>query len=255
MPSFMNSTWTHLKEEFSGWRAAEVAWFLFCEISMISLSLWWKDDTAGIIAAAAGIAYTVFAGKGKTACCLFGMVNTPIYAFLAWKNAYYGDMALNIYYFAMMFPLFASWRRNPAAAGHGVKRTKLSGCDRIKWSAFCVLSILLTWLILEKLEGARPLCDAITNVLSVAALALTVKRCVEQWALWITVNLTETFMWFKVWKETGTSVSLLLMWILFLANGIYLWRIWLKDAKDQDHCNGRNGAIGNPHSMPSMAIE
>ena len=68
----MNSTWTHLKEEFSGWRAAEVAWFLFCEISMISLSLWWKDDTAGIIAAAAGIAYTVFAGKGKTACCLFG---------------------------------------------------------------------------------------------------------------------------------------------------------------------------------------
>jgi nicotinamide mononucleotide transporter len=58
---------------------------------------------------------------------------------------------------------------------------------------------------------------------------LTVRRMVEQWMMWIAVDAIEVFMWWKVWAESGNSVALLLMWLLFLVNGIYLRRMWLKD--------------------------
>jgi nicotinamide mononucleotide transporter len=57
-------------------------------------------------------------------------------------------------------------------------------------------------------------------------MVLTVRRCIEQWIMWIAVDLIEVFMWWRVWTETGNSVSVLLMWLLFLANGFYLWRLW-----------------------------
>jgi Na+/melibiose symporter-like transporter len=68
------------------------------------------------------------------------------------------------------------------------------------------------WLLLSFVGGKRPLCDAFTNVLSVAAMILTVRRMVEQWMMWIAVDAIEVFMWWKVWAESGNSVALLLMW-------------------------------------------
>ena len=70
--------------------------------------------------------------------------------------------------------------------------------------------------------------DSLTNVLSVAAMMLTVRRAIEQWILWIVVNALEVYMWFRVWFEGGNNVSILLMWLLFLVNGIYLLRLWVK---------------------------
>ena len=81
---------------------------------------------------------------------------------------------------------------------------------------------------IDALGGERALCDSLTNVLSVAAMALTVKRCIEQWVLWIAVDAIEVFMWWSVHSADGTGISILLMWLLFLANGIYLLRLWMK---------------------------
>lgn len=229
--NFIGKIASFIAAEASGWRSGEIAWFLSSELVTLALSLYWKDSPAGIIAATTGIAYTVFAGKGKISCSLFGAINTPIYAYLAWKSGYYGDMALNIYYFFMMSALVSSWRRHrPSDGVYGIERTRLSRRERFLWAIAVTAGSLALWQILVALDGSRPLCDALTNTLSIAAMILTVKRCVEQWAAWIAVDLIEVFMWFKVYGESGTSVSLLIMWTMFLANGIYLWRVWLRDA-------------------------
>jgi hypothetical protein len=35
-------------------------------------------------------------------------------------------------------------------------------------------------------------------------------------------------MWWKAWCAGEGSVSVLLMWLLFLANGIYLLSLWMR---------------------------
>lgn len=216
-------------DQFRGWRIGEVAWLAFCVGAIAVLSLWSGDAAAGIAAAVTGMLYTVLAGKGKALCFVFGLVNTPLYAYLSYANGYYGDFALNIYYFAMMFPGLASWRRNRAEdTVEGIVRTRLAWRERIALAAVCLAATAALWLVLAWCGGSRPMCDALTDVLSVAAMLLTVRRAIEQWILWIAVDAVEVFMWVKVWLSGGGMVSVLLMWLLFLANGIYMLALWMR---------------------------
>ena len=216
-------------EQFRAWRPTEIAWLVFCLASVLGLSLYWRDSALGITAALTGMLYTVLAGKGKMACFLFGLVNTPLYACVAYSNGFYGDFALNLYYFAMMFPGLLAWGRHQAKTSEeGIVRTRLDLRGRLLLAAGCIAGVLALWGILRLVGGNRPLCDAVTNVLSAAAMLLTVRRAIEEWILWIIVNAVEVFMWGREWLAGGGAVSMLLMWLLFLANGVYLLALWLR---------------------------
>jgi nicotinamide riboside transporter PnuC len=62
-------------------------------------------------------------------------------------------------------------------------------------------------------------------------MVLTVRRAIEEWVLWIAVNAIETVMWYKAYLQGTGPVSILLMWLLFLANGIYLFCLWRRIEK------------------------
>lgn len=218
-----------LAEQFKGWRLQEALWLVFCVSSIIALSLCWGDGALGITAATTGMMYTVLAGKGKVSCFLFGLVNTPIYAYIAFTSGYYGDFALNMYYFAMMVPALSAWMKNSSAnPEEGIKRTCLDAKGRWILAGTCAAAAIPLWCVLTALGGERPFCDSLTNVLSVAAMVLTVRRAIEEWVLWIAVNAVEVFMWYRTWRTGDGPISILLMWLLFLVNGIYLLSLWLR---------------------------
>jgi len=228
----MNTFIRFLIEQFRGWRTTEVLWLAFSISSIIALSVHWGDTAIGMTAAVTGMMYTVLAGKGKPSCFLFGLVNTPLYAWIAFNAGYYGDLSLNIYYFIMMFPGLAAWlRHRSSVAETGIVRTRLSNKGRLQLFAMCIIGILVLWGILYLINGNRPFCDAVTNILSIAAMLLTVRRAIEEWILWIVVNAVEVFMWWKAWCAGEGSISVLLMWLLFLANGIYLLSLWMRMEK------------------------
>lgn len=221
------------RNETRGWRISEIAWLVFCLASILSLSIYWHDSALGIIAGVTGVLYTVLAGKGKISCYLFGLVNAPIYAWLSWQQKYYGDMALNIYYFVMMVPGMICWTKNQEAdRGNGIVKTRLSASSRVVLIVILASASAILWWILHSLGGNRPLCDSLTNMLSIAAMILTVKRCIEQWWMWIAVDAIEVFMWWKVGSEASGGISILLMWLLFLLNGFFLYAIWIRDMRN-----------------------
>lgn len=200
-------------------------------LAIVGISLtWWDADDAlhsslSLVAAVTGVMYTMLAGRGWVACYAFGLVNAPIYAYLSWRWDYYGDMMLNLYYFVMMIPGLVCWRRNQMAEGSGeIVRTRLSGRERWVWTVAIVMATVGLYVILRVIGGNRPLCDSLTNVLSVAAMVLTVKRCIEQWVMWLAVDAIEVFMW---WHTGSSSWSILAMWGLFLIDGTYSFWLWI----------------------------
>ena len=235
----MNTLSRFFVEQFRGWRATEILWLVFSLSSIVILSIHWGDTAMGMTAAATGMMYTILAGKGKPACFLFGMVNTPLYAWIAFKAGYYGDLSLNIYYFIMMFPGIATWLRHRSCVSEaGIVRTRLSSKGRLKLCAMCAIGILALWGILHLINGNRPFFDAVTNILSVAAMLLTVRRAIEEWILWIIVDAVEVLMWWNVWRTGEGHISVLLMWLLFLANGIYLLSLWMRIEKSSGNKAG-----------------
>jgi nicotinamide mononucleotide transporter len=84
------------------------------------------------------------------------------------------------------------------------------------------------------LNGRTPVLDSATTVLSVTAMILTVKRCIEQWVLWTIVNILAIVMWLQVYLENGNSAASLLMWCMALANGIIFFLTWRRELEPED---------------------
>ena len=57
---------------------------------------------------------------------------------------------------------------------------------------------------------------------------LMAKLYMEQWFLWILVNIASIVLWAYALLNGGNEITLLLMWIAYLINAIYGWINWIK---------------------------
>ena len=96
-----------IRNELAGWKAWEAGWLITACVIITILSIYWGDTLMGIISATTGVACVVCTGKGKLSAYIFGMVNTLLYAIIAFKAKFYGEVMLNaLYYFPMQFTEF-----------------------------------------------------------------------------------------------------------------------------------------------------
>ena len=87
-------------------------------------------------------------------------------------------------------------------------------------------------MILKKIGNALPYADAFTNVLSIIAMILMLKRYIEQWAVWILIDIVSIYMWFFI----KSNYNITIMWIAYLINAVYglvNWMILYKKERGQ----------------------
>jgi nicotinamide mononucleotide transporter len=223
------------RNELSGWRPAEIIWLSFCLVSTLGISLYLKDSALGIAASLTGTAYTIIAGKGKISCYLFGVFNTLLYGFVSYQNRLFGEVMLNWgWYLPMMFAGMFFWKRNMNKSTETVYKSFLSIKERAITALLTLAGIAVYAFILHKMGDRSPVLDSTTTILSVTAMILTVKRCIEQWLIWTLVNVLSIWMWLLVYLKEGSSVAILLMWVMALANGIIFFIQWKKDLARQE---------------------
>ena len=73
-----------VKDELSGWKPWEIIWITISTLTILSLSIYTNESLTGIIMAITGVICGVLTGKGKISSYAFGMVNTVLYAYVAY---------------------------------------------------------------------------------------------------------------------------------------------------------------------------
>lgn len=217
-----------LRNEVRGWRVWEVAWLAACCAAIFGLSLYWNEGPLGVVSAVCGVAYVVLAGKGKTSAFVFGVVNVLAYSYISFKARYFGEVTLNLgYYLPTQILGFYCWNREMNVETGETRKRRASR----KEVAFGVVAIGVGTAIygelLRRIGGAAPFVDALTTVASVVAMLATIRRFVEQWSIWLTVNTVTVFMWIRAFvggeENAGTT---LVMWTLYWANAVAMWVKW-----------------------------
>ena len=228
----MNIVKVWLHQEFcSGWQKWEAVYVTVCTMAIAGISVYLEDNMLGIASAVTGTLYTMFAGKGKISCYCFGIFNTIAYGYIARTQTLYGDMILNWFiYLPMMFAGIVMWRHHRDGAGDVIK-TGLTGTERLIWLLAIGAGTLVLGKILQLKGDTQPLLDAATTVLSVSAMILTLKRCIEQWLLWTLVNTLSVVMWLRVYLSSGNSIATLLWWSIMLVTGIIFFIRWHRELK------------------------
>ena len=228
----MNYLVRFVKNEFAGWRCWEFIYVIAATAAIGVIAMILGDTPLGIASAVAGTLYTMFAGKGKISCYIFGIFNTIAYGYISYTRQIYGDMFLNwAIYLPMMFAGIILWNRRRDEQSTIIK-TMLSLKSRMTLVVLNIAAIAALAAVLRRLGGGQPVIDACTTILSVTAMLLTLKRCIEQWLLWTAVNLLSVIMWMRVFLNTGGgSVATLLWWLIMLITGIIFYIQWLRPAR------------------------
>lgn len=221
-----------LKEELKGWKVWEVTWlFVACAVIM-GLSIYWKDTALGIISSTTGVACVVCTGKGKLSAYVFGAVNTLLYAIISYQTKYYGEVILNaLYYFPMQFYGFYVWKKNMNTETHEVKKRRMPKKSLLKLLVVIVIATGIFGTFLKYLGGNLSYVDALSTVVSVVAMVVSIKMYVEQWLLWIIVDIVTVFMWGVAFVNGSDSIATLLMWIVYLGNAVIMYFKWAREAK------------------------
>lgn len=221
-----------IKDELTGWKLWEIAWLAVACAVITALSIYWHDDLMGIVSATTGVACVVCTGKGKLSAYVFGTVNVVLYAIIAYKQKYYGEVMLNaLYYLPLQFYGFAVWKKHMNADTHEVEKKKMSAKWRAVTAGAVITGTAAYGLVLRALGGSLPFVDALSTVVSVVAMYISVKMYAEQWLLWIAVDIVTVVMWAVVFAQGGESIATLLMWIVYLANAVIMYFKWRREAE------------------------
>lgn len=189
------------------------------------------DSPLGIIAGIAGVFSVVLCAKGKVSFYFIGFIQTITYLFLAWQNAFYGEVIENIFYLVTMVWGIFVWKNNMAQNEDGTSNVIAKKFTAMQWILSVIGTLVATiamGAVLEKIGSAQAYTDAATNVMAIFAQLLMVRRYREQWIWWLVIDILCIKMWF-----VAGNWSMVAMYVAWTANCIYGWYNWSKLNKQQ----------------------
>lgn len=221
-----------IKNELAGWKKLEVFWLVLACSVITGLSIYWGDTLMGIVSSTTGVACVVCTGKGKLSAYIFGLINSILYAIIAYKATLYGETMLNaLYYVPMQFVGFYVWSKNINSETNEVSKRHMKNSGRLILLLSILAATYMYGLVLNYLGDAMPFVDSFTTVSSVVAMIVSVKMFAEQWWIWVAVDIFSVYMWWCDFRSGSDNMATLLMWVLYLVNAIIMLVKWEREVK------------------------
>ena len=212
---------------FKDWNLFEKSWLIIFTLVNVAVLIYSKEGILGFTASITGMLSVILVAKGKISNYYFGIINVVIYGFISYNSKYYGEAMLNILYFLPMQIIgFMMWRRNNVNIDESkeVKAERMTAKEIILWSVLSGIAVIVYGIILKKLNNTLPMADSFTTVLSVTAMILMVKRYIEQWIVWIMIDIVAIYMWLFIKSDYNITI----MWTAYLVNAVYGLYNWAK---------------------------
>lgn len=220
---------------FGYWSVYEILWFCtFCGIAAI-VTVLSGEGPFGFTVFLSGVLCVILVAKGNILNYAVGMYNTFGYALLAFQNGLYGEMGLNLFFYVPMNIVgFLMWRKHTDSNNVVIMR-RMAPTSTALTAVVCIAGILAMGFGLSLIpEQNTPYIDATTNMLSIIATILMIRRFREQWFAYIVLNIFTVLMWFlRTMDGSPDGVMMIVLWSAYLVNAVYGLIIWTRGAKAQ----------------------
>lgn len=201
------------------------------------------------IGALMGVVNTVLSANGNILTFLFGLVDVTIASVVAFDSSIrpggepvWGNFTLHAFYFLpMQFVGWWQWRRRGATAKEKVKARRLTS---VQWAALAGTFIggtALAYLVLCAVGGNTGtaggfirtviLFDALVLVLNILGQVLMSLAYMEQWVVWIMVNVCSICLWAgkaASSPDSSYTVVMVIKYCFYLLNSLNGLRIWIR---------------------------
>lgn len=152
----------------------------------------------------------------------FGLAMVVLYGRVFFDSRLYSDALLQVFFFVVQLYGWWNWVASRRETG-AVRVERLSGRERLGWAAGSIVAVGAWGAVMSRYTDASyPWWDATEAILSVAAQILMSRRLIENWVLWIAVDLLSI----GLYAAKGLWLTMLL-YAVFLALsvwGLIEWR-------------------------------
>lgn len=172
-----------------------------------------------------GICSVVLGAQGNILTFVFGFAQVGTYTYLCVAERFYGEIAMNIYYFITMIYGVVLWRKRLESKGSMQVQTRTLSMRKlvIVVATALTLSVLSGVLLQQYTDDSQPYLDALTTIPALVAQILMVLAYREQWYLWIVVDVLATIMWLK-----AGNYCMAAQYAFWCMNCIYGYVQWTK---------------------------
>ncbi|MEE0860122.1 MAG: nicotinamide riboside transporter PnuC [Paludibacteraceae bacterium] len=156
-------------------------------------------DIISLVSGCLGICSVCLTAQGRLTAFAFGFAQVFTYTYICLRAHLYGEVAINIYYFATMIYGVYLWRRRISPTTQRVITRQLS------WSiwfaliiAIAAFSAAIGYGLARFTDDPTPYMDSFTTVVAIVAQVLMIMAYRDQWFLWFVVDIVSVVMWIYV---------------------------------------------------------
>ena len=183
-----------------------------------------------IIGAVIGLIYLFLEYKASVWLWPAGIVMSLFYVVIFFHGKFYADTAIYLYYIgANTYGLLAwtrSRRREQPAGSTDSSEIPITHTPKEQILPLTAIAValwgLLYWILSTFTDSTVPLGDAFTTALSIVAMWMLAQKYLEQWMLWIVVNIVSTALYF--WKGLYPTGILFIVYVIVAILGYFRWR-------------------------------
>ena len=213
----------------------KILWICSVVLIICSAFVFGKDSILSIIASLIGATSLLLSAKGHPAGQALAVIFSILYAVISFSFAYYGEM---ITYLGMTGPMalaaFISWMRNPYE--NNKAEVKVNHISRKEAALLPVLALLVTavfFFLLRYFGTANLLPSTLSITTSFVAVYLTFRRDPFFAVAYALNDLVLIVLWSLAALTDKSYLSVVVCFVVFLANDIYGFICWREMKKRQ----------------------
>lgn len=176
-------------------------------------------EVAGVII---GLLYLYLEFKASVWLWPVGVVMPLIYIIIFYNSKFYADMGIYIYYFfASIYGWYVWTRSTKKGADSSITHTPLNYYGKLSL-LFIVIFIGIAFILIRFTDSPVPYGDSFTTSLSIIAMWMLAHKYIEQWWLWIGVNVVSTGLY--LWKGLYPTALLFIIYSIIPFFGYFKWK-------------------------------
>jgi nicotinamide mononucleotide transporter len=174
------------------------------------------------IAAVLGIWCVVAGARRSTWTFPTAIASVTLVGWVVWRQRLYSDALLQGFFVLANLYGWAEWRRAQAEAGE-VAVERMTAAEQAIWAVGCLVATIVWSGAMARLtDAAYPWWDGATAVVSVAAQLLMAQRRIENWVLWVVVDVALIPLYLI--KGLPVIAGLYLVYLALSIWGLIGWR-------------------------------
>mgnify|MGYP000941888893 FL=1 len=178
-----------------------------------------------IVAAAIMLIYLWLEYKASIWLWIVGFFMQALDIILYYQKGLYADCAMEFYYIAMTIYGLWTWKFGHKRQPGTHKELAITHFSRryiLPWTLATLAAWAALWYWLTRIGSTVPVADAFTTALSFVGIWALARKYLEQWLIWIVVDVVTCALYF--YKDIPFKASLYALYVVIAAFGYMKWR-------------------------------